>query len=66
LAEGSAPVAGTLRSTPGRAFWLSEGEPPPNQPQPDNSARADTPNRPSHSRPLPIRSRCRRIVVTRW
>ena len=64
LAEGSAPVAATWLSAPGRAFWLVEGE-PSNQPQPDRRAREDTPSRPSQRRPVPIMSCCRRIVVTR-
>ena len=55
----------TLRSAPGRAFWLLRSLPPPNQPQPDSRTRADTPSRLRQRRKLPILSCSRRIVVTR-
>ena len=65
LADGSAPLTATLRSAPGRSFWLSNLLPPPNQPQPDSRTRADTPSRLRNRRKLPLTSHCRRITVTR-
>ena len=63
LADGSAPVPATLRSAPGRVFWLLKSLPPPNQPQPDSRTRADTPSRLRQRRKLPILSCSRRIVL---
>ncbi len=65
MAAGSAPLTATLRSAPGRTFWLSSLLPPPNQPQPDRRTRADTPSRLRNKRKPPPTSHCRRITVTR-
>jgi len=65
LADGSVPLTATVRSAPGRAFWLSSWLPPPNQPQPDRRTRADMPSRLRHRRKLPVMSSGRHIVVTR-
>lgn len=65
LAEGRLALAATEASAPGRAFALGTGALPPNMPQPDRNANADTPTRPNHRPRPPIVSFSRCIVVTR-
>lgn len=65
LAEGRLELAVTEASAPGRAFALGTGALPPNIPQPDRSANADTPTKPNHRPRPPIVCCSLCIVVTR-
>ena len=64
FAEGRLELAATDASAPGRAFALGAGALPPNIPQPDRSANADTPTRPYHRPRPPIVCCSLCIVVT--
>ena len=61
LADGSAPLAWIWRSAPGRSLVPCGGALSPNQPQPESSARLDTPSKPSQL--LPILSCPLRIAI---